>query len=470
MNHSKSKLPVAIPMSLLALGASDISADPVTDDLNRLQKEFEAELAVLKGRVDGLEARVGELEATQFSTTTKLRGSTTFFGGNFAGDGSNASTGLGNGLDFDTSFTGKDLLRTRLRAGYGYSDNPNEELWPNAYSGYYNFGAETHYKRSLGDLGHAYIGGGFNYYHFQEDIPTRWDGDQDIYDIDLNFGAYLTFSDSLQFTTKNQLTYGGIGGFGRTLRQGVLDEDLTTFLSENYLTYPLGGAVGTTGFRLKLFDESEYDDLDSEDYSFLQEFSFPRTGDQPTFYFNGVLGSRNYHNPWINLDSDYFQVNAGIRGKFPCGASYDLSGGYEWRDYDYENIEDQNNARFEASIFGSPRDGLNLAFIGRYGVHNIFPNYGGYMMADPLGCSFIFRAEQSLGDLGDLGFSLQRLNVTGLDSGSTMDFSRTGAQLYYNFPINDQIVITPNIGWTEIEGDTEDESFLSAGLQTTFKF
>ena len=39
----------------------------VTDELRRLLKEFETELAILKGRVDGLEARVGEPEATQFS-------------------------------------------------------------------------------------------------------------------------------------------------------------------------------------------------------------------------------------------------------------------------------------------------------------------------------------------------------------------------------------------------------------------
>ena len=46
----------------------------VTDELRRLMKEFETELAILRGRVDGLEARVGELESTQFSTTTKLKG------------------------------------------------------------------------------------------------------------------------------------------------------------------------------------------------------------------------------------------------------------------------------------------------------------------------------------------------------------------------------------------------------------
>merc|ERR1712226_1080842 len=53
----------------------------VTDQLRRLIREFETELAVIRGRVDGLEARVGELEATQFSTTTKLKGKATFVTG-----------------------------------------------------------------------------------------------------------------------------------------------------------------------------------------------------------------------------------------------------------------------------------------------------------------------------------------------------------------------------------------------------
>ena len=62
----------------------------VTDELKRLMKEFEKELAILKGRVDGLEARVGELEATQFSTTTKLKGKSTFVIGATNAGGSKA--------------------------------------------------------------------------------------------------------------------------------------------------------------------------------------------------------------------------------------------------------------------------------------------------------------------------------------------------------------------------------------------
>merc|ERR1712078_80803 len=58
----------------------------MTDELKRLIREFETELAIIKGRVDGLEARVGELEATQFSTTTKLKGQADFFMGGVSYD------------------------------------------------------------------------------------------------------------------------------------------------------------------------------------------------------------------------------------------------------------------------------------------------------------------------------------------------------------------------------------------------
>ena len=90
----------------------------VTDELRRLMAEFETELAILKGRVDGLEAKVGELEATQFSTTTKLKGKADFIIGGISSDDS-VSKGEAvvfqyrYRLNLNTSFTGKDLLYTR---------------------------------------------------------------------------------------------------------------------------------------------------------------------------------------------------------------------------------------------------------------------------------------------------------------------------------------------------------------------
>ncbi len=107
-----------------------------TDELKRLLAEFQSELAVLRGRVDGLETKVGQLEAQQFSTTTKLRGETNFILGGVPGALLQPTKAYPNGqnvgnttfnydlrLNFDTSFTGKDLLRARLRSG-NFSSQP----------------------------------------------------------------------------------------------------------------------------------------------------------------------------------------------------------------------------------------------------------------------------------------------------------------------------------------------------------
>jgi hypothetical protein len=101
----------------------------VTDELKRLQAEFAQELAVLRGRVDAAEARIGQLEATQFSTTTKLRGEASFVLGGVPGYDTKTDVSTRTAfnydlrLNLDTSFTGKDLLRTRLRSS-NFSTNP----------------------------------------------------------------------------------------------------------------------------------------------------------------------------------------------------------------------------------------------------------------------------------------------------------------------------------------------------------
>jgi len=103
-------------------------ADAVTREdlatLQRLQEEFAAELATLRGRVDALEARTAELEANQFSTTTVLRGRTIFSVADIFGGDNNGVDSANNTvfqervrLNFDTSFSGRDRLRARLQAG-----------------------------------------------------------------------------------------------------------------------------------------------------------------------------------------------------------------------------------------------------------------------------------------------------------------------------------------------------------------
>ena len=96
-----------------------------TDGLKKLLSEFQKELALLKGRVDGFDGRVGALEANQFSTTTKLSGLATMVVGGVSNNpaGSQVAFNYDLQLNLDTSFTGKDLLRTVLRAGNFDSNN-----------------------------------------------------------------------------------------------------------------------------------------------------------------------------------------------------------------------------------------------------------------------------------------------------------------------------------------------------------
>jgi len=97
-----------------------------TEAERRLLNEFASELAVIKGRVDGLEAGIGGIEAGLFSTTTKLSGTTKFVvgGADKATEGEAVHFNYDTIIDLDTSFTGQDLLKTSLRAGNFASTTP----------------------------------------------------------------------------------------------------------------------------------------------------------------------------------------------------------------------------------------------------------------------------------------------------------------------------------------------------------
>ena len=119
--------------------------------VKKLQEEFAAELAVLKGRVDQLEARTDLLEDQQFSTTTKFNAQVIMAGqfGDFVDNPTNTiavpgstavptlgappliATGFGSSnptaiararLSFISSFTGDDSLDITLETGNAGSD------------------------------------------------------------------------------------------------------------------------------------------------------------------------------------------------------------------------------------------------------------------------------------------------------------------------------------------------------------
>ncbi|GAB4376417.1 MAG: iron uptake porin [Elainellaceae cyanobacterium] len=105
---------------LIAASTADLATQEDLATLQRLQEEFAAELTTLRGRVDGLESRVAELEENQFSTTTRLTGTAIFAVADVFGESGDENQTVGQyraNLDFLTSFTGRDLLVTSIWAG-----------------------------------------------------------------------------------------------------------------------------------------------------------------------------------------------------------------------------------------------------------------------------------------------------------------------------------------------------------------
>ena len=122
---------------LIAAGTADLVRKEDIATLRRLQEEFAAEITAVRGRVDNLEPRTAQLEANQFSTTTKLVGQVILDvnGGTSIGNRSNVINALHPNqkdpnatfinrtrISFNTSFTGKDKLLTQFQSGVSTAD------------------------------------------------------------------------------------------------------------------------------------------------------------------------------------------------------------------------------------------------------------------------------------------------------------------------------------------------------------
>lgn len=103
---------------LISTGTNLVRKEDLTK-LQKLQEEFASEITTIRGRVDSLETRTAELEAQQFSTTTKLQGEAIFtIADAFRNkDTNNTVFQQRVRLNLNTSFSGKDLLITRLQVG-----------------------------------------------------------------------------------------------------------------------------------------------------------------------------------------------------------------------------------------------------------------------------------------------------------------------------------------------------------------
>ncbi|RCJ26154.1 hypothetical protein A6770_26865 [Nostoc minutum NIES-26] len=114
---------------LIATSTESLATKEDLATLEKLREQFASELTTLRGRLDSLEVRNAEVEANQFSTTTKLVGDAIFIVADTFGDRPNGTAaddtqdttqtflGYRARLNFQTSFTGKDQLVTLITAG-----------------------------------------------------------------------------------------------------------------------------------------------------------------------------------------------------------------------------------------------------------------------------------------------------------------------------------------------------------------
>jgi Carbohydrate-selective porin, OprB family/S-layer homology domain len=177
--------------------------------VQKLQEEFAAELAALKGRVDTLESKTATLEAQQFSTTTKLEGQAIIsFSG--SGGGNNLlrqpaldvlgqpvlSEQSGNAnttaiarvqLGLNTSFTGEDLLFVELESGNGGNNLAGLLSQPENLLGVTGFGNSS-------ALGYSGVGTSFALSTFRYDFPLGKD-------IKVSVGPVIALSDHLDLNS-----------------------------------------------------------------------------------------------------------------------------------------------------------------------------------------------------------------------------------------------------------------------------
>ncbi|WP_162615672.1 iron uptake porin [Pseudanabaena sp. ABRG5-3] len=141
-------------------------ADKVSKDdlatLQKLQEEFAAELATLRGRVDALEAKTAKLESQQFSTTTKLFGQAIFglqgrfnnspsvFGVKTPDTGTNLTFGGNVQLSLLTEFTPRSVLLTGISIG-------NISTAATGNSGFNNTFTRLGYESLTGETGNTVV-------------------------------------------------------------------------------------------------------------------------------------------------------------------------------------------------------------------------------------------------------------------------------------------------------------------------
>lgn len=440
------------------LGQSgDYATKADLETLQRLVDEFRTELATLGTRVDQLEGRVAFLEDHQFSTTTKLAGEAIFaLTDEFNQSGISNNTVFQDRvrLTFNTSFTGKDRLVTRLAAG-------NAEVFSNTAGGplsegqqtfnitggsvnndvvldwlayYFNFGSSKVYLAATGGIHSDYA-------------PTL---NPYFEDYDGGNGALSTFA------SENPIYRIG-GGAGAAISLGV--GPLESILGPSTLT--IGYLAGASNGGFGANDPSEKAGLFDGDYAALGQLNF-NLGDRIGV---GATYVHGYH----NARTDIFDLGGGIGSRVV---------GSELANRPSALLGVGNDRPTVTNSYGG-----EVAF--RLSENISISGFGTYTQATVLGRGradiWTYGAGVALSDFGKPGsvlglFAGVEPTLRGASTGlrPAGGFSRDNVwhfEGFYKYKLNENISVTPGVIWVTAPGQNDDNDDAIIGtLRTTFTF
>jgi len=410
----------------------------VNDEERRLLNEFGPELAVIKGRLDGLEARIGEFEAGQFSSTTKLSGKVAFQMGAVDRDtGTDKATTFTymKQLNLNTSFTGRDLLYTRIKTG----NTPTSTFASKTYGAYLS-SANTNggtlkvdklwYQFPVGDDFTVWVGPRIENYYMLASAPSIYKPVLKQFALGGNGATYGASTD---------------GGFGVAWTQQVDDRSQPRFaVSSNYVSKGAADPSNEGGGVLT--------DVDSNWLTKL-EYGSPRW--QVSF----ALAQKNCNDKAAATygcfdGGSYFATQ---KGKERRGNSTNYALRAYWKP-DETGFIPEVQAGYDWSSVDADKSGRAL---------DSTEATASWMMGFTWKDLFI--------DGNALGIAIgQRQHAT--DTEDSADDPAVGNfvwEAYYDFKVSDNITVTPAIfgGSDTYNGASNDSDDISGAiLQTTFKF
>lgn len=436
--------------------------------IEALQREFARELADLRGRVDLLEDRTAELEANQFSTTTRLAGEGIFdindlFGDQLEAVGNTTVFQYRARLNFQTSFSGDDLLQTRLTAGnrtprtvvssLGRSNLvPNvvprgtaEGLLITALGGDTSNNVQVDrltYGFNLGQRLSAYVAaiGGTHQAYVHSTLSPFFN------DADGGNGSLSPFS---QYSPIYRI--GGGTGFGFNYR---FDDDGTLALSLGYLADNAANPGEDSGFF-----NGDYAALGQLTFAPSQDFNIGLTYvhgyhtevatsgiSTPNAIFDLGLGSSRFFTGTVPANALHGALGVpAVTNSYGLELSWRISSGISLSAFGgYTNLTLLETGRGDIWYYG-----LGLAFPDLFGAGNL----GGIMVGvEPYLTGL--RGQYTLASLG-------------LENDTSLHI-----EAFYRIRVTDNISITPGVIVVTAPEQNRDlfDSFVIGTLRTTFQF